>query len=135
MRLHWWSSAARRLLVVVGRCHGWWLIRPTAKTRRLPRRRPPLSSLYHADVGRHTISINLFSLTRTYTLQCARSFYISMPNLNSLHLQLRPTQPPTLCGPAKSGWGVKAVTAHSTCGYICGWPVKLCHSSLTRAIP
>jgi len=25
--------------------------------------------------------------------------------------------------------------AHSTCGQMCGWQVKLCNPSLTRAIP
>jgi len=33
------------------------------------------------------------------------------------------------------GWGVKAGTVYSTCGYTRGWQVKLCDPSLTRAIP
>jgi len=31
------------------------------------------------------------------------------------------------------GWGVKAGMVHSTCGQTCGWQVKLCDPSLTRA--
>jgi len=33
------------------------------------------------------------------------------------------------------GWRVKAGAAHSTCGYACGWQVKLSDPSLTRSIP
>jgi len=33
------------------------------------------------------------------------------------------------------GWGVKAGMVHFTCGQTCGWQVKLCDPSLTRAIP
>jgi len=33
------------------------------------------------------------------------------------------------------GWRVKAGMAHSICGCICGWQIKLCHPSLTCAIP
>jgi len=57
---------------------------------------------------------------------------------------LRPTQPSPLSGRKMStsqsavmlcGWGVKAGMVHSTCGWTCGWQVKLCDPSLTRAIP
>ena len=54
-----------------------------------------------------------------------------------------PTQPPTLsrtgneCRP-KCGnvlrLGRKSRMAHFVCGYTCGWQVKLCEPSLTRAI-
>jgi len=33
------------------------------------------------------------------------------------------------------GWGVKAGMVDSTCGYMCGWQVKLCDPSLISAIP
>ena len=33
------------------------------------------------------------------------------------------------------GWGVKTGMSHSTCGWTCGWQIKLCDPSLTRAIP
>jgi len=33
------------------------------------------------------------------------------------------------------GWEVKAGMVHSMCGQTCGWQVKLCDPSLTRAIP
>ena len=32
-------------------------------------------------------------------------------------------------------WEVKARVVHSTCAEMCGWQVKLCNPSLTRAIP
>jgi len=33
------------------------------------------------------------------------------------------------------GWGVNAGMVHSICGQTCGWQVKLCDPSLTRAMP
>ena len=33
------------------------------------------------------------------------------------------------------GWGIKAGVVHTTCGWTCGWQVKLCDPSLTHAVP
>ena len=33
------------------------------------------------------------------------------------------------------GWEIKTGMVRSTCGRTCGWQVKLCDPSLTRAIP
>jgi len=79
-----------------------------------------------------------------------RVYYACRSNtVKSVHLSIspkpsRPTQPPTLSGTGNEyhsqsavmlcGWGVKAGMVHCTCGWTCGWQVKLCDPSLTRAI-
>jgi len=53
-----------------------------------------------------------------------------------------PTQPPILSGTENEYWpncgdalglGSKGKTAHSICGWTCGWQVKLCDPSVTSA--
>jgi len=72
-----------------------------------------------------------FSATASLLWGCRYNVRRELSLLPSVEREMSTSQSAVmLCG-----WRVEAGAAHSTCGYACGWQVKLCDPSLTRTIP